>query len=155
MDLMVFTEVTINRSSDQEVLFSYSDDNIINWREDTEFVRPKWGIYRSLINAQDLRDEEVLYSDFSIEELEALSSQNVKKADISYSNLISENLIIENLPTDFQKLQIFSIDGKLFIDSNIQDSSKVNLNVAFLQPGIYVVRLLGKHSEQTEMILIH
>ena len=32
------------------------------------FVRPKWGIYRSLKKAEDLRDEAVRFNDFSIKE---------------------------------------------------------------------------------------
>ncbi|MFS4492188.1 hypothetical protein [Maribacter sp. 2308TA10-17] len=62
--------ILIQQISDAAVLFEYANDNIINWRDGGTFVRPKWGIYRSLINAQDLRDEEVLYADFSIEEID-------------------------------------------------------------------------------------
>ena len=62
-------EIEIKKVSDGSVLFEYSNPSIINWRPDASFVRPKWGIYRSLINAQDLRDEEVLYDEFSITEL--------------------------------------------------------------------------------------
>ena len=50
----------------QEILLSYSNENSINWREEAEFVRPKWGVYRSLVYAEDLRDETVLFADFQI-----------------------------------------------------------------------------------------
>lgn len=50
-------------------IFEYSDSEINAWRDGADFIRPKWGIYRSLENAQDLRDEFVLYNNFSIEEL--------------------------------------------------------------------------------------
>lgn len=59
----------IKSVEDGTVLFNYANNAIINWRPEAEFVRPKWGIYRSLINAQDLRDETVLFADFSIEEI--------------------------------------------------------------------------------------
>ncbi len=62
-------DISIKRISDEVVLFSYATDSIINWRPGGTFVRPKWGIYRSLINAQDLRDETLLYADFRVEEL--------------------------------------------------------------------------------------
>ncbi len=62
--------ISIKQISNDNVLFEYSNNDIINWRPAAEFVRPKWGIYRSLLNVQNLRDEEVLYTDFSIEELE-------------------------------------------------------------------------------------
>ena len=62
--------IEIKKISNQTTLFAYSNTSIINWRPNATFVRPKWGIYRSLINAQDLRDEEILFADFSITEIE-------------------------------------------------------------------------------------
>ncbi|MFD2587530.1 hypothetical protein ACFSQJ_11350 [Croceitalea marina] len=62
-------DLQIKRISDDAILFEYSNSSIVNWRQDAEFVRPKWGIYRSLLNAQDLRDESIFYANFSVEEL--------------------------------------------------------------------------------------
>lgn len=61
--------INIMRAADQTVLFQYSNDAIVNWRPEASYVRPKWGIYRSLLNVQDLRDESLLLANFSIEEL--------------------------------------------------------------------------------------
>lgn len=58
--------VTIKKISDGTVLLSYSNSNIDLWRNGTTFMRPKWGIYRSLNNAAYLRDEEVRFADFCI-----------------------------------------------------------------------------------------
>lgn len=60
--------ITLKSNATEEVLFSYSSDSKINWRPEAEFVRPKWGIYRSLEYPEDLRDEAVLFADFSIQE---------------------------------------------------------------------------------------
>lgn len=62
--------MVLKKVSDQSILFEYSNNAIINWRPGGTFVRPKWGVYRSLDNAQDLRDEEVLFADFSITEIQ-------------------------------------------------------------------------------------
>lgn len=62
-------DLNIKRVDDQSILFQHSDNSIVNWRPGASFVRPKWGIYRSLLNSQDLRDEALLYANFSIEEL--------------------------------------------------------------------------------------
>jgi hypothetical protein len=37
------------------------------WRSGTTFIRPKWGIYRSLNNQSQLRDELVRFDDFSLD----------------------------------------------------------------------------------------
>jgi len=61
-------DIEIKRVSDGVSLFSYSDNDIRMWKTDADFVRPKWGIYRSLNFVNDLRDEEVLFANFSIYE---------------------------------------------------------------------------------------
>lgn len=58
----------IRRLSDNFKLIDYSNTSILTIRTDNEFIRPKWGIYRSLINAHELRDEVIRFNDFSIEE---------------------------------------------------------------------------------------
>ena len=65
----------IKRISDGQSLFSYSNSSISNWHKDAKFARPKWGIYRSLKNQQDLKDEIVKFADFSIEETNNLSTK--------------------------------------------------------------------------------
>lgn len=53
-------------------LISYCSDSIRMWKTAADFSRPKWGIYRSLSGSapSHLRDENVLFSDFIIEELD-------------------------------------------------------------------------------------
>ena len=58
--------IVINRLSDGATLFSYSNGDIDMWRVGTTTIRPKWGIYRSLDNAQELRDEQVRFNNFCI-----------------------------------------------------------------------------------------
>ena len=58
--------LSIRRMSDDSVLLSYSNSNIDMWRNGTTFIRPKWGIYRSLNDSARLRDEIVRFNDFYI-----------------------------------------------------------------------------------------
>jgi len=60
--------MNIKRISDGKEILSYSNANIMTIRPDNKFIRPKWGIYRSLKNPEDLRDESVRFADFSITE---------------------------------------------------------------------------------------
>lgn len=61
-------ELIIKRISDGAILMSYSSNNIDMWRDQSTFSRPKWGIYRSLNNKHQLRDEQVRFNDFYIAE---------------------------------------------------------------------------------------
>ena len=58
--------LALTNIADGTVLFSYSNGNIDLWRTGTTFVRPKWGIYRSLNSPQYLRDEDVLFYHFCL-----------------------------------------------------------------------------------------
>jgi len=56
--------IVIKRLSDGEKLFEYTNDELDLWRKDTTFIRPKWGVYRSLNDAGSLRDERVKFDRF-------------------------------------------------------------------------------------------
>jgi hypothetical protein len=58
--------LVITRLSDGATLLSYSNTDIDMWRVGTTVVRPKWGIYRSLDNAQQLRDEQPRFNNFCV-----------------------------------------------------------------------------------------
>ena len=48
------------------LLLDYEDLDIDLWRVGAEFVRPKWGIYRSLDSQEYLRDEQVRFDGFCL-----------------------------------------------------------------------------------------
>ena len=58
--------IAINRLTDRAPLFQYSNSNLDLWRAGTTVVRPKWGIYRSLNHAEQLRDEQLRYERFCL-----------------------------------------------------------------------------------------
>lgn len=58
--------ITLTNLSSGAVLLSYSNDNIDMWRNSTTIVRPKWGIYRSLLSPEFLRDEQVRFDQFCL-----------------------------------------------------------------------------------------
>lgn len=61
----------ISRIRDDALLVDISEPNIDMWRgvSSEDFVRPKWGIYRSLADADSLRpaEEKVRFADFVVE----------------------------------------------------------------------------------------
>lgn len=57
----------ITNSITQQTILDFKKPSIKTWNEGASFVRPKWGIYRSLLDASNLKDEEVLFADFKIQ----------------------------------------------------------------------------------------
>lgn len=64
-----------NNSNIQTIRTAYTSKNGTNYAANS-FIRPKWGIYRSLKDIKNMRDEALRFSDFSIKELTASSEKN-------------------------------------------------------------------------------
>ncbi len=58
--------LTLRRVADDSLFLSYTNSNIVMWRDSTTYIRPKYGIYRSLSSVSYLRDETVKFADFSL-----------------------------------------------------------------------------------------
>jgi hypothetical protein len=52
--------------------------NLMTWHPDFSFVRPKWGIYRSLKEKQNIRNKEdrVYLNDFTVRKWKTIHAQN-------------------------------------------------------------------------------
>ena len=151
-------EIEIKNDNNEAVLFEYSNTSIVNWRPGAAFVRPKWGIYRSLINAQDLRDEAVLFANFSIEEINISTSVNEaikKETPIIFSNPITNTIRIKELSKQVNLINIFNLDGRKVMDKSIDSQTALNLDVSALPKGAYILNFTGKQLNQSELIIIH
>jgi len=63
----------VTRMSDNRVIFDIDEEGLDLWRgvDPSHFVRPKWGIYRSILDGDNLRadEETVRFANFSISEV--------------------------------------------------------------------------------------
>lgn len=133
--------LTLKRVDDGTVLMSYSDDDIRMWKTQADFIRPKWGIYRSLNDAGSLRDEEVLFANFSIEELPngpvSIDHLTAQPAIQVYPNPVSDQLILaaetRNL---YDTVSLYDLQGKVLIETT---DSEESLSLAHLNPGLYLL----------------
>ncbi len=149
-------DLEIKRVNDGTVLFSYSDDDIINWRPGADFVRPKWGIYRSLLNAQDLRDETVLFANFSIEENATLSTnETTNKEDtfMLFPNPVKDVLYLKNLSHNVEVLNVVALDGSKVITQKVNGQVNQEIDVSFLAPGLYVLTIQGQQLFQNKLFI--
>lgn len=149
--------ITIKNNSTGAVLMNYSNNNIINWRAGATFVRPKWGIYRSLANVQDLRDETVLYANFSIEELSTLSIEQTPlpqpRLNI-YPNPAQNEVTITQVPQGKATVSIYTTDGKLVHTTSQISSGTIKLDTTLLANGTYIFKLNAGAISQHEVLLI-
>lgn len=134
--------IEIKDIATEDVLLAYQDNVIDMWQDGAEFARPKWGIYRSLNNPSDLKDETVLFADFSIEEVTGtLSVEDLKKkaaAILIYPNPTSGDVAIQNVdPESFDTLQLYDYSGRSLSLKNRLDRNRLNLSG--VSKGLYFI----------------
>jgi hypothetical protein len=135
--------ISLNKVSDNSVLLAYSNSNIATIRLgqiDNTFIRPKWGIYRSLNDVGNLRDEAVRFSDFSIQELASLevNSTNIEDTTISITNPVTENIeLSEVILKKYNKVQLYDVLGKKLLELN---NLAKNIDVSSLKSGLYIIQ---------------
>jgi hypothetical protein len=145
--------ITLKKHSDGTVLLSYSNSDIATIRPDNSFIRPKWGIYRSLNDVGNLRDEAVRFSDFSIAEVSDLNINSNSNAEIfaTFPNPIIDKLALSvEIVQQFDSLQLFDITGKLLLEKNKLSNE---IDVSFLNTGLYFIQF-SNNQQRTACIKI-
>jgi len=125
--------ITIKKVSDGTTVLSYSNSKLLTIRSDNSFIRPKWGIYRSLLTSQDLRDETLRFASISINE-ESISTLGPLPA--------SQTNQIKVFPNQHLKTAL--------IEYNIQKNGKVNLDICGLNGQVIKKLIENKSYEQGE-----
>lgn len=157
--------MTIKKISDGTTILSYSNNDLMTIRADNTFIRPKWGIYRSLNAAASLRDESLRFASFSIEEVQSTSSiLNPEKGKTGfhiYPNPASKKLSVEYyLPkTTDVNLVLYRINGlleKTIIGNERQSNGKYqkNVDVSGLKEGLYFLSMSSSNYRQNEKFTI-
>lgn len=142
--------ITITDISNGSVLMDYSDTSKSYYKTDAEFMRPKWGIYRSLNDASSLRDEQVLYGSFTITESQPVLANEEFNNELSKPIYPNPSRGIINLPFTTNQaanytLEISNALGGIVIK---EESLKTNTYaITSLRPGIYFVKLINNRSQ--------
>jgi len=115
------------------VLLNYSDDTQRYYKTNADFIRPKWGIYRSLNDPTALRDEEILYGTFTITENQTFTWTGATDNDWHTASNWDTNIVpttnntvvipsgLTNYPTTTSAIEVHSItieSGASFIPQN-------------------------------------
>lgn len=156
--------IEIKNISTGAVILLYSNNKMLTIRADNSFIRPKWGIYRSLLNAQDLRDEIVRFADFSILEENLTNVQqtpdrikNIRFYPNPAGNFAEiEYILPNNSPV---KINICNLNGQLLrtIDEHKLQTAghyKAKVNLTGFASGNYLLQLITEGNSQTKKITI-
>ncbi len=158
--------MTIKKASDGTSILSYSNAKIMTIRPDNNFIRPKWGIYRSLDHPPDLRDEAVRFAAISIQEGTTGVDRSEGAAphqmylDQNYPNPFNPTTIISYhvLASSHIRVAIYDCLGRetdVLVDK-LQNGGayEVAWDAAQRPGGVYYCRLQTKESVETKKLLI-
>lgn len=122
-----------------DTLLNYSNDSIRTWKTSASFLRPKWGVYRSLNDSVNLRNESVLFADFGIEEMNPSSASS--GSDISFSKIIlfpnparNKVTLSKEVLAAYDRVAIYDCYGSLVLSSELISN---DLLISELNPGVY------------------
>ncbi|MCE5331786.1 MAG: T9SS type A sorting domain-containing protein [Bacteroidales bacterium] len=158
--------INIKNISTGATILSYSNNNLLTIRVDNDFIRPKWGIYRSLINSQDLRDESLRFASFSIDEENFTNINNTTEADSDIFSITPnpvKNLATINLEVAERtniKLELSNLDGQL-IENHLNNTiinegrHQYNIDTSKLENGIYIARLITNQYSRSIKMLVY
>lgn len=146
--------ITLKKHSDGTVLMSYSNANIATIRPDNSFIRPKWGIYRSLNDVGNLRDEAVRFSDFSITEVASLNVNSISNNEELpvFPNPIKDNLELSNaILKKFDCLKLYDFTGKIVFEKHNLSNQ---IDVSSLKKGLYFIRFSNNQYQSGSIKII-
>jgi hypothetical protein len=147
-------EIILKRISDNAILMNYSNNNIRTWRGNAIGIRPKWGVYRSLLNTSQLRDEVVLFADFSIEEINPmLNSSTVKKQKVFlFPNPISNGKLFISTDNSIKEVMIYSSSGQQMLKVKTISES---IDISHLIKGTYILKIKKDGRTETQKLIIN
>jgi hypothetical protein len=161
--------MTINKVSDGTTLLSYTNNNLMTIRPDNNFIRPKWGIYRSLLAPSDLRDEAVRFASFYIFEGILVSVE----PNSSDEDAVDSFELYQNYPNPFNpsttisysipeeglvRLSIYNTLGELIKElmNEIKEPGYFNIhwNAKDINSGVYFLKLEANNFVSTKKMLL-
>lgn len=154
--------IVIKKVSDGTTVLSYNNNKMLTYRSDNTFIRPKWGIYRSLSTPSDLRDESLRFDSFSIYEEPLTNNKELSENKESFSfKFIGQNQgLLEFSLNESQniKFELINLNGQLihtYQSAGLQSVGKhqINLNIDGLKKGIYFARFTASNKVFTQKII--
>ena len=146
--------ITLKKHSDGSVLLSYSNSNIATIRPDNTFIRPKWGIYRSLNDVGNLRDEAVRFSDFNITEVSDLNVNSISNNEElpSFPNPIIDKLeFSDEILQKYDCLKLYDSTGKLILEKyNLPNQ----IDMSLLKTGLYFIQFRNNQNQSVSIKII-
>jgi len=135
------------------VILKTEQKNIDMWRTGCTFVRPKWGIYRSLNSSTYLSEEEETagFANFSIQKIAFVTPSSSCRIDNSvvtvFPNLVSDCVSIRFEREYSGEIEVSDLFGRISIKKCVYYENNLQIDTSKLPMGVYFVKM--KNESQT------
>lgn len=153
------------------IVREHHSTNILTIRPDNNYIRPKWGIYRSLEHASQLKDERLRFSDFVIEKghipppSDTTSTTQMQNHEAIFKFQISQNtsnrsIVVSGIPARAEHYQIdlLSVNGVVLNSTRkfLQGGIRQDIEICgkTYASGLYLVRITTSTHQETHRIAI-
>ncbi len=157
--------LSIKKVSDGTSILEYSNSKLLTIRSDNTFIRPKWGIYRSLNTPSDLRDESLRFNSISIKEESLTTVGNITNSStdnfkVIYNPATSSAKLIYNFRANSNAaLDILNINGQtiktIFNNRKLpQGEFMEQIDLSGLSSGVYFARLSTAEATKAVKLIV-
>ena len=84
--------------------------------------------------------------------ISVLSTEEFDTSAFAMSNLVSDQLTIQGLPSNVKQIAVYSLLGQKLITKEVSSES-LNVNVSSLKTGMYIVDFIGENGRFTKKII--
>jgi len=136
-----------------EVILETERTSIDLWRTGSTFVRPKWGIYRSLKSKSYLNEGEETagFADFSVQKVTWEAPAGIRSIENkgTYPCKIFPNPAQDNVSVLFDypergTLQIINLAGEIMLTQQLNGKTETKLRTGNLRSGMYLMLINNK-----------
>jgi len=110
---------------DGEPLMSFASDSLVTWKGG-DYVRAKWGVYRSIAQGDLVKDEEIGFADFVILESDDADAKLGDLIDFGLYASQSDNLVVLDNPLEWENKVDLDINYDIHVS---QSEGLVNFDI--------------------------
>ncbi|MCL2412510.1 MAG: polysaccharide lyase [Bacteroidales bacterium] len=144
----------------------HHDQARLTLRPTNNFIRPKWGIYRSLQHVNQLRDERIRFSNFVIEfGTPDTTSTRTQEQHVFYNFMVIQShenadIIVSGTPkfSGRHQVDLISLTGTVLSSSPYFLQRDIQQNIVICgqshPPGLYLIRISTPISQEIHRIII-
>lgn len=148
-----YLKITVSTLGGEEIM-SVEKSPVDMWRTGSTFVRPKWGIYRSLSSKSYLSpdEESADFALFTVQKLGEKETTSTAASDLPghrlFPNPAKDYLRLDFTSPESGELKVINSTGRTFLIRNIENTYGLDLQLSEWPAGIYLLMMDDRYLDR-------